>query len=136
MWLREVAKNQHVLLGLLHQLGGLGETLRQGAGQVVPAFHQTCGVPLGKHRAQCSGDHALVSLWDALEQVAGEMNAAALPAAALVHAPDRLGETEVCVPDHQLDPSEATLLLLRRSLRLEGANESLPKALAFAVTNL
>jgi len=37
------------------------------------------------------------------------MNATALPAAALEHAPERLGEAHVGVADHQLDPREASL---------------------------
>ena len=56
------------------------------------------------------------------------MNATALPAAALEHAPDRLGEAHMGVTDHQLDPSEAALF--------ERTNEDLPAALAFAVSHL
>ena len=103
--LREVAECQHVLLGLQHQLGRSWETLSQRGGQVIPAAFDLAGVFLGKHAAQGSRDHALVSLGDALQQVAGKVHPAALPGAALQLPPDRLGQTDVGVADHELDPA-------------------------------
>ena len=83
--LREVAERKHVLLGLEHELISLEEALSKGAGQVIPALHQPSGVLLDEHRAQSSGDHALVGFWDPLQQVSGEMKPEALPATALKH---------------------------------------------------
>jgi hypothetical protein len=75
-------------------------------------------------------------LGDPLQQVAGEVDAATLPDAALQLPADGLGKAHVGVADHQLDASEAALLLLRRSLRLERGKELTPEALAFAVAHL
>ena len=66
--------------------------------------------------------------WHSLQQVAGKVHAAALPAAALEHAAYGLGQAHVGIAHYELDTSEATLL--------EGANEGLPEALALAVTHL
>ena len=59
----------------------------------------------------------------------------ATPATALEHAPDRRREPQVGIGDHKPGASQATLLLLRRSLRLEGAEEMAPEALRLAVTH-
>ena len=69
------------------------------------------------------------------EQVAQEVHPAPLPATALEHAPDRRRQSQVGIGDHKPGASQATLLLLRRSLRLEGAEELAPKALGLAVTH-
>jgi hypothetical protein len=74
-------------------------------------------------------------LGNTLQQIAGEMNAAALPAAALEHAPYRLGEAHMGVTDHQLDPSEAALNCFAEACGYERTNEGLPEALAFAVAD-
>jgi len=42
----------------------------------------------------------------------------------------------VGIADHELDPAETAFLLLRRSLRLEGAKKLAPKGLALAVADL
>ena len=113
----------------MHEFSGLGEALSQGAGQVIPASLDISGFLLGEYLAQDSGrDHALMRLWHPLQQVARKVHPKALPAAALEHATDGLGQAQVGITDHKLDPSEATLL--------EGANEGLPQTLAFAVTHL
>jgi hypothetical protein len=122
----EVAEGEHVFPGLLlrrslrldHELCRPGEAFGQGAGQVIPTGLDLRSLLLGEHRAQCGGDHALVGFGYPLQQVAGKVHAAALPAAALQHPPNRIGEALVGVADHELDPTEAALLLLRRSLRL------------------
>ncbi len=95
--LREVAEREHILPGLVHQRSGLGETLRQRGGQIIPAGLDLFRGFLGKHAAQGSRDHALVSFGDALQQVAGKVNTAALPDAALQLPADRLGEPGVGV---------------------------------------
>ena len=118
--LGEVAERQHVLLGLVHERSGFGKALRQRGGQIIPARLDLRGCFLGKHAAQGSGDHALVSFRDALEQVAGEMHPAALPHTALQLAADRLGEADVGVRDHQLDASKAPLFEVGDELRPEG----------------
>ncbi len=64
------------------------------------------------------------------------MAAAALAFKGGVDHHPSLGQAYVGIAHYELDTSEATLLLLRRSLWLEGANEGLPEALAFAVTHL
>ena len=69
-----------------------------------------------------------MGFWDTLQQISGEMNATALPNAALQLATDRLCETPVGIADHQLDPSEAALL--------SGGDEFRPEALAFAIAHL
>ena len=56
------------------------------------------------------------------------MNAATLPAAALEHPADGVGETLVGITDHELDASEAALL--------ERADEVAPERLALAVADL
>jgi len=63
-----------------------------------------------------------------LEQVSGEMDPAALPVAALQLPADGLGQADVRVADHELDPSEAALL--------ERPNELAPEALDIAVALL
>ena len=67
-------------------------------------------------------------------QVAGNVNAPALLAIALEHSSDRVDQAAVGIADHELDGSQATLLLLCRSLRLQRANELGPEALALAAT--
>ena len=52
---------------------------------------------------------AIVSPEEQLQQVANEIDAAALPTAALQLAADRLGETHVGVAHHQLDAQRASL---------------------------
>ena len=64
------------------------------------------------------------------------MHATALPAAALQHPANGVGEALVGIADHELDPAETAFLLLRRSLRLEGAKKLAPKGLALAVADL
>jgi hypothetical protein len=134
--LGEVTERQHVLLGLVHQCGSLGEALRQRGGQIIPAgLDLRCGF-LGEHRAQSGGDHALVSYsfgegfayGDALQEVAGKVDPAAMPDAALQLASDGLGQTGVGVTDHEPDASEASLL--------EVGDELSPEGLALAVAHL
>jgi hypothetical protein len=72
---REVTEGQHVFSGLVHELSGFGEALRQRDGQVIPAAEDIACVLLGEHAAQGSGDHALMGFWDTLQQIPGEMNA-------------------------------------------------------------
>ena len=118
--LREVAERQHVLLGRVHERSGLGEALGQRGGQIVPAgLDLRCGF-LGKHAAQGGRDHALVGHGDALQQVAGKVNTAALPDAALQLPADRLGEPAVGIGDHQLDATQAPLFEMGDELRPEG----------------
>ena len=81
----------------MHQCGGLGEALRQRGGQIIPAGLDLFLALLGEHAAQGSGDHALVSLGDALQQVAGKVDSAALPHTALELTPDGLGQPRVSV---------------------------------------
>ena len=93
-----MVERQHVLLGLEHELSSIREALSKGAGQVIPTLHQHSNFLQAKHRPQSSGDHALVGLWDPLQQVSGEMNPAALPAAALEHSAYCLGKAHgVCL---------------------------------------
>lgn len=47
-----------------------------------------------------------MGFWHPLEQVAGEMDPAALPAAALEHPTDRFVEALMGTADHELDASE------------------------------
>ena len=108
---KDLAEGHHVFTGLQHEDGSPGEALRQGAGQVVPAGLVLSGLLLGEHRAQRGGDHALVGYafgegfanGDALQQVPGAINPAALAAAALQHPPYCIGETAVGIADHELD---------------------------------
>ena len=95
--LGEGSERQHVLPSLMHERGGLGEAIHQGGGQVIPAAEEFAGGLLGENAAQGSGDYALVSLGDTLQQVAGKVYSAALPDAALQLAADRLGEPAVGV---------------------------------------
>ena len=74
-------------------------------------------------------DHDLVSLGDALQQVAGEMDAGALTSApfgatlpdiALKLPADRLGEPSVGIAQHQLDARDAALFEVEDERRPEG----------------
>jgi len=96
--------------------------------QIIPARLDLLSTVLGKHAAQRSRDHALVSLGDTLQQVAGKVHSAALPGAALQLPPDRLVQAHVGVADHQLDPAQAALF--------ERDQEFAPEALALTVPNL
>ena len=116
MLLREVTEGQHVLSCLSHKLSGSGEALGQRGRQVVPAGQDFGGVLLGEHRAQGGRDHALVGFWHPLQQVPGEMDPAALPAAALELASDRLGEAHVGIAHHELDASQAALYCFAEDL--------------------
>ncbi len=78
-----------------------GKALSQRAGQVMPAGLDLSGFLLAEHRAQRRSDHALMGSGDALEQVAGKVHSAALPAAALQHPPDDVREALVGIADHQ-----------------------------------
>ena len=99
----------------------------------------------GRLRLHGGGHHVLASLWYVRQQVAQEVHPAqaaqcsaprgATPAAALEHAPDRCRQPQVGVRDHQPGSSQATLLLLRRSLRLDAAEELPPEDLRLAVTH-
>jgi hypothetical protein len=75
--LGEVAESQHVLPGILHQCGCLGEALRQRGGQVIPTRLDLFRALLGEHAAQGRGDHSLVHFGNSLHQVAGKMDATA-----------------------------------------------------------
>ena len=99
----------------------------------------------GRLRLHGRCHHVLAGFWHMAEQVAQEVHPAqaaqcsvpcsATPATALEHPPDRCRETQVGVRDHKPGSSEATLLLLRRSLRLDAAEELPPEALRLAVTH-
>jgi hypothetical protein len=125
---RVVAKGQHVLPSLVHQLSGFGKALDQRGGQVIPPADDLAGVLLGEHTAQGSGDYALVGYVDALQQFPSEMNATALPDATLQLPADRLGEPQVGVGDHHFGPSEATLF--------EQGKKLTPEALSLTVVLL
>ena len=130
---REVTESEHILLGMPHQFCCLGEPLHKRASQIVPASLDLGHLLLGEYRAQRRGHDVLMGLGHALEQVPGEVH---LPAAALQHPADRVGEAHVGVADHEIDPREAALLMLRRSPLLWRAEELTPEALAFAVAHL
>ena len=134
--LGEVAERQHVLLGLVHQCSGLGEALRQRGRQIIPARFDLLSALLGEHRAEGGGDHALVSFVDALQQVAGKVDPAALPHAALQLAADRLGESCMGGRDHQLDASEDSLLEVGVGLAFRAAVEFRPEGLTLTVAHL
>ena len=79
--LGKVPKGKHLLLGPLHQCGGLVETLGEHVRHVVPLGGDLFGAHLGEDRAERGRDHLLVPLGDVGQQVAGEVNPAALVAA-------------------------------------------------------
>ena len=112
----------------MHERSGLGEALGQRGGQIVPARFDLSSALLGEHAAQVGGDHALVRFGDALQQVAGEMDPAALPDASLQVPADGLGEPAVGARDHQLDAIKAPLL--------EVGDELGPEGLGLAVAHL
>ena len=62
----------------------------------------------------------VLRLEDALQQVAGKVDPAALPHSALQLAADRLGDPCTGVRDHQLDASEASLFEVGDELRPQG----------------
>lgn len=77
-----------------------------------------------------------MSLGYALGQVTRNVYTAALLADALHHQANGVCEALVGIADHKLDASQTELLLLCRSLQLEGANEFTPNRLALASTRL
>ena len=89
----------------------------------------------GRLRLHGRCHHVLARFGHVRQQVAQEVHPAPLPAAALEHPPDRCRQAQVGVRDHQPGSSQATLLLLRRSLRLEGAEELPPETLRLAVAH-
>jgi hypothetical protein len=93
--------------------------LRRGwsAGGTTPL----AGTPAG-------GNHLLLGFGHRLQEVAREMDAAALPGAALEHAAHGLGQTDVGIGDHQPDTSQTVLF--------EAGEELPPEGLALAVAHL
>ena len=89
----------------------------------------------GRLRLHGRCHHVLAGFRHMAEKVAQEVHPAPLPATALEHAPDRRRQPQVGNRHHKPGASQATLLLLRRSLRLEGAEELAPEALSLAVTH-
>jgi len=99
-----------VLPSLVHELGGFGEALRQLDGQAIPAAEDIACVFLGECAAPGSDDHALMALWDTLQQISGEMEAGEITKCtfrcdAAKRSPaagdPRLGEAPVGSADHQ-----------------------------------
>jgi len=105
----EAAKCQHVFPGLGHQCGGGGELLGEHGDHLIPLLLHSRLVLLDEHRTQGGSDHVPAGFWHFDQQVAGEMDPAALPPAALEAAGDRLLEAGMGVADHQLHPCQPPL---------------------------
>ena len=77
-WPGEGGEGEHLGLGVVHQRADLGER----GGELVADLSQVAatvgGVGLGEDGAEHRGDHVLVGLGDQGEQVAGEVDPAAL----------------------------------------------------------
>lgn len=84
-----------------------GELSAEHGGDHVELGVDVLGVGLGEDRADRGGEHVGVALGDTGEDVAQEVDAAALPRGAGEHRPDRGLESFVGVGDHQLDPVQA-----------------------------
>ncbi len=113
MLLREVAERQQVLPGL---------------SQWPPADFVYSSAALGKRSAREPDTPSQRLRISPAFSWANTLRRAALPDAALQLAADGLGEAQMGVTDHQLDPSESVLL--------EVGDEFSPECLAFAVTHL
>ena len=120
-------ERQHVISRGLHDRRGGGERLAQHLDDPLPV-----GAPLirrldHEYRIHDGGHHVLACLGHVAEQVAQEVNPAALTAAALEHPLDRRRQPQVGVRDHQQGALQAPLL--------EAAQELAPEALGLTFTH-
>ena len=79
----EGGEGEDLGLGVVHQRADLGEPCGELVADLVPGGGDGVGVGLGEDRAEHRGDHVLMGLGHEGEQVAGEVDAAALMGGAL-----------------------------------------------------
>jgi len=80
---RERGERQHFGLGVVHQRADLRERLGRLIADLIPGFVDSVGVGLGENGAEHRRGHVHVRLGDMSEQVAGEVDPAALMPGAL-----------------------------------------------------
>ena len=104
---REGELGQDIGLSLIHEVGHAGEALPEAVSDGAPLLAGTCGIGLGEDGPDGGRDHLSGRLRDQRQQVAQEMDPAALPARAVEGRLDRALESLVRIAEHQLDPTEA-----------------------------
>ena len=110
--LGERGEGEDVGLRVVHQGPHLGEAVGELVADLVPGVAGGVGVGLGEDRAEDGGDHVGVGLGDVGQQVAGEVDPAALVGAALEGALECGHQTAVLVGDDQAHPVSYTHLTL------------------------
>jgi hypothetical protein len=105
---RERGEGQQLRSSVAEHSLQLGELAAQHPGDHVQLFVDMVGVGLGEDGADGGGDHLGRALGDLGEQVAEEVDPAALDGGAGHGGLDRLSEAEVGVGDDQLHPGQAS----------------------------
>ena len=105
----EVRERGQVGLGLEEHLGDGGKLAGEHVGDEVDVRADLSLAGLGEDRADRRGDHLVVAFADLGQDVAHEVDPAALPAAALEDGPDGVDQAAVGVADDELDAVQATL---------------------------
>ena len=107
MW--EVSERREVGLGVQEHPGDRREAAGEHVGDQVDLRAHLGLTGLGEDRADRRGDHLVVAFADLGQDVAHEVDPAALPAAALEHGAEGVHEAAVGVADDQLDAAEAAV---------------------------
>ena len=100
-------EGEHIVLGLIHQLGEIFEPWPERIGDLAPLGDGGLVVVLDEGGADHGGDHLALALGDVGERVSHEMNAAPLPGG-VQDLGDRRLEALMGIGDDQLDASEPT----------------------------
>src|SRR5262245_56189504 len=106
LWKRQIG--QHLVLGLIQELGDTWEASTQLVGDAAPLFTSGGGIRVDEHRADGGGDHLLRPFGYQAEGVSHEMGPTALPAGSLEYGGDGAFESLVAVADHQLHTGQTT----------------------------
>ena len=107
---REPGEGQDLGLGRIHQGSDLDDPVGELVADRVPGAAHGVGVGLSKDRAEHGCDHVHLGFRDQGEEVAGEVDPAALMGRALETAHDRRGQASVLIRDDQPDPVQAAAL--------------------------
>ena len=100
----EGSEREDLGLGLVHEGPDLGERLGELVADLLPGVVDRLGIGLGEDGAEHCGDHVGVALGDVGEQVAGEVDAAALVPGALEGSLQGLDQSGVMIGDDQPYP--------------------------------
>ena len=125
----EGAEGQHLLFGPRHERGGLGEALGECLATWSHWAEISSGLTWAKIGAEGRGHHLLVALGDVGQQVAGEVDPAALVGRPLEAAPDGGHQAGVLVRDDEAHAARAPGACKR-------AQEPTPEGLVFGVADV